>query len=117
MVEQKVLDELDKYAYSESAVFAVKLALEESLNNAIRHGNRRDPTKTVEVRFEVNGQQATITVTDEGCGFEPRSLPDPTADENLEKPCGRGIMLMRAYMEEIRHNDRGNQVIMVKHNN
>jgi serine/threonine-protein kinase RsbW len=58
----------------------------------------------------------SITITDEGKGFKPECVPDPTADENLERPCGRGIMLMRAYMDEVRYNPCGNQVFMLKHN-
>ncbi|HOF18390.1 MAG TPA: ATP-binding protein [Phycisphaerae bacterium] len=53
---------------------------------------------------------------DEGTGFDPTRVPDPTADENLEKPSGRGLMLMRAYMDEVRYNDRGNQVFLMKRN-
>ena len=116
-VEQRILDELEKHDYDEAAMFAIKLALEESLNNAIKHGNRRDSQRKIEVEFEVNARRAAITVTDQGGGFDPETIPDPRTDENLEKPCGRGIMLMRAYMDEVRYNDAGNQVYFVKHNN
>ena len=58
----------------------------------------------------------TIQIADQGGGFDPGALPDPTSDENLEKPCGRGVMLMRAYMDEIQYNPRGNSVRMVKYN-
>ena len=100
--------------YDEAASFAIRLAIEEALNNAIEHGNRFDPEKKVTVRFEVNTKRATITIADEGSGFDPSGVPDPTADENLEKPTGRGIMLMHAYMDKVRFNDRGNQVCLIK---
>ena len=116
-VERRVLEEMQRHEYSEVAAFAVKLALEESLNNAIRHGNCGDRCKCIEVRFEVNRKQVTVSVMDEGSGFNPCTVPDPTADENIEKPSGRGIMLMRAYMDEVTHNSQGNQVTMVKYNN
>ena len=115
-VEKRVSDQVARYSYDEAARFAIKLAVEEGLNNAIKHGNRFDPTKMVEVQYEINENRVSVTITDEGPGFDPADVPDPTADENLEKPCGRGIMLMRAYMDEVRYNDIGNQVYFVKHN-
>ena len=116
LVEQRLLKEVARHGYSEAAVFAIKLALEEGLTNAIRHGNGGDPTKKVEVSFDVDANRAVITITDQGEGFNPAAVPDPTADENLEKPSGRGIMLMRAYMDEVRYNTRGNQVHILKRN-
>ena len=115
-VEERLLTEISNHGYSEASIFAIKLALEEGLANAIRHGNRFDPTKKVEVAFEVDDTRTIITITDQGPGFDPKVVPDPTTDENLEKPNGRGIMLMRAYMDEIRYNPRGNQVRIVKRN-
>jgi serine/threonine-protein kinase RsbW len=113
-VEQLVLDELGQHGYGDSATFAVKLALEESLNNAIKHGNGGDASKTIEVSYDVDPHRVKITVTDEGGGFDPGCVPDPTVDENLEKPSGRGIMLMRFYMDEVSYNSSGSQVRMVK---
>ena len=115
-LEEQVLRELDRHGYSEVASFAVRLAMEEGLNNAIKHGNRRDQSKTVTVCYEVTAEEARITIQDEGPGFHPEDVPDPTADENLEKPCGRGIMLMHAYMDDVHYNDRGNKVFLVKRN-
>ena len=115
-VEEALLREVDACGYDESATFAIKLALEEAINNAIKHGNGFDAKKTVEVTFDVDRRRAEITITDQGRGFDPTGVPDPTADENIEKPCGRGIMLMRAYMDEVRYSSTGNQVHMVKRN-
>jgi serine/threonine-protein kinase RsbW len=70
----------------------------------------------VEVEYDIDPRRAIITVTDQGEGFNPAVVPDPTIDENLEKPSGRGIMLMRAYMDEVCFNNRGNQVRLVKQN-
>ncbi len=111
-----MLEQVARYGYSGSATFAIKLALEEGLNNAICHGNGYDPKKLVEVIYDVNSQRAEIIITDQGQGFHPKDVPDPTTDENIEKPCGRGIMLIRAYMDEMDFNTCGNQVRMVKHN-
>jgi serine/threonine-protein kinase RsbW len=115
-VEERLLIEISHHGYSEASTFAIKLALEEGLANAICHGNCRDPAKKVQVVFDVDDSRTIITITDQGPGFDPKIVPDPTTDENLEKPNGRGIMLMRAYMDEIRYNAQGNQVRIVKRN-
>ena len=115
-VEEALLREVARHGYDEAATFAIKLALEEGLNNAIKHGNRYDPEKSVEVHFDIDGERASVTIADQGKGFDLSAVPDPTADENLEKPCGRGIMLMCAYMDEVRYNEKGNRVYMVKRN-
>jgi serine/threonine-protein kinase RsbW len=114
--EKALLAEVAGCNYSEAATFAIKLAVEEGVNNAIKHGNRFDACKTVELIYDISKDRAVITITDQGAGFDPSAVPDPTADENLEKPTGRGVMLMRAYMDEVVYNCRGNQVRMVKRN-
>ena len=95
-------------------VFSIKLALEEALINAIKHGNQMDRAKKVRVLYRVSPYRFDVEVRDEGPGFDPSDVPDPTAAENLERPCGRGLMLMRHYMTEVNYNDRGNSVFMVK---
>lgn len=115
-VQNAILDEVGKFGYSEPSVFAIKLAMEECLNNAIRHGNKMDESKTVRVEYEADASKVRIVVTDEGGGFDPLDVPDPTADENLEKPSGRGIMLMRVYMDSVEYSPDGSRVVMVKHN-
>lgn len=111
-----MLEQVSRHGYSGAASFAIKLALEEGLCNAIKHGNCLDPRKKVHVAFEITAERAEITIRDEGPGFNPQAVPDPTVDENLEKPSGRGLMLMRAYMDHIRFNAAGNEVVMVKCN-
>ncbi len=114
-LEESILEEVSRHGYGDTDSFAIKLALEEGLNNAIRHGNGQDPAKTVEVQFEITDEKAVITISDQGKGFCPECVPDCTAEENLEKPSGRGIMLIHAYMDEVTYNETGNQVRMVKH--
>jgi len=116
-VEDRLLKAVTRYGYSKACVFGIRLALEEGLSNAIKHGNRGDRHKSVEVSFDVNDERVLICIRDQGEGFDPSAVPDPTADENLEKPSGRGIMLMRAYMDELTFRDRGKQVCMVKRKN
>lgn len=113
-VEETLMQVVADYGYDESEAFAIKLALEEGLNNAIRHGNGCDRCKTVEICCAISDSEVTITIRDEGPGFNPDTLPDPTTAENLEKPNGRGVMLMRAYMDEVSFNNSGNQVCMIK---
>ena len=115
-LEESLLREVGRFGYSEGSIFAIKLALEEALNNAIRHGNRCDCSKKVTVKVELDEQQMCISVADEGKGFDPAAVPDPTADENLEKPSGRGIMLMRAFMDDVHYSNSGKEICMRKRN-
>ncbi len=112
--KQAIIEELKRCHFCDSAIFAVKLALEEALTNAVRHGNRGDPTKTVTVRYAVTPEKAVVLVRDEGGGFTPEDIPDPTTPERLPLPSGRGIMLMRAYMDEVHYRDNGREVYFVK---
>jgi serine/threonine-protein kinase RsbW len=102
---------------TEQEIFSVRLALEEAFVNAIKHGNQYDTAKQVFVRYrfvDENPIRFEISITDQGAGFDPEDVPDPTAEENLERPCGRGLMLMRHYMTEVEYNTTGNVVVMAK---
>jgi len=112
----QLLEEIKQRGYSEVAVFAVRLAVEEALNNAMKHGNRLDPEKTARLTYEVTDEQIDIRIADEGPGFDFGQVPDPTLEANIEKPTGRGIMLMRAYMDTMEFNETGNEIHMVKLN-
>lgn len=114
VLEERLLSEVSEFDFSEADMFAIKLALEESLVNAIKHGNKFNLSKQVTVTWEITGKCAKFCISDEGDGFMPEKVPDPTCDENLLRPCGRGLMLMRAYMDEVSFNDPGNQVSLVK---
>lgn len=113
--ERDVLMRLRELSYDDDHLFAVRLALEEALVNAMKHGNKLDPSRSVRVSYRVLPERVEIRVTDEGGGFDPGVIPDPTSDENLDKPCGRGVMLMRCYMDEVTYSPAGNEVFMVKH--
>lgn len=110
----QIIEEVKAFNYSDDAVFAIRLALDEAVSNAVRHGNKSVADKHVHIDYHVDEVAATISIEDEGNGFHPDSLPDPTADENLEKPCGRGVMLIQAYMTQASYNARGNRLTMVK---
>lgn len=112
--ESQLLDLVKGAGYPESACFAVRLAFEEAVSNAFRHGHNGLPKDTpIRVGYAVNPQKVVISVTDGGAGFSPGDVPDPTLDENIENPSGRGLMLMRAYMTSLTFSEKGNQVIMV----
>ena len=81
--------------------------------NAMKHGNRNDPTKRVTVVCVIDEQRTAIDVMDEGEGFDPTAVPDPTLDENLTLPSGRGIVLMRSFMTTVSFRPPGNCVCMV----
>ena len=115
--QQTVMEEVKARGYSDNAVFAIRLALDEALNNAISHGNKKDKTKKVTIEYLITEATVTITVTDEGPGFDPVDVPDPTLDEFLERPHGRGIMLMRAYMSDVRFGRNGKSVTLIKDRN
>ncbi len=115
-VVENILAEATADGFDETAMFAIRLALDEAMANAIRHGNLSDAAKKITVQYEVTADQFRVTICDEGEGFSPDDVPDPTLDENLERPSGRGVMLMRAYMDEILYSGGGNCVTMIKHN-
>jgi serine/threonine-protein kinase RsbW len=114
-VQDVIRRDMRKFDYNEDSCFAVKLALEESLVNAVKHGNQFDPCRVVRVQYSIDESKLTISIRDEGRGFDPTCVPDPTAAENLTRPCGRGIMLMRAYMDDVIYSAKGNEITLVKH--
>jgi serine/threonine-protein kinase RsbW len=111
---QEVIEAVVRTAFTEHDAFAVKMAVEEALVNAIKHGNQMDPDKTVRVRYVLGPERFDIRITDEGPGFNPDDVPDPTAPENLERPCGRGLLLIRYYMSEVSFQDSGRTIAMYK---
>ncbi len=110
----QLLEQMRNVGWEDHDLFAVHLALEEALVNAIKHGNQKDPEKFVTVMFDVDPERVRIEITDEGSGFDPADVPDPTDEDNLELPSGRGLMLMRTYMSSVTFNEYGNQVVMEK---
>ena len=114
-VQERIIGILEAMQYTDRDIFGVRLALEEALVNAIKHGNQMDPRKSVRISVRINSEKARIEIEDQGTGFTLSEVPDPTADENLERPCGRGIMLMRAFMNLIEYNEVGNRVVLEKH--
>ena len=113
-VQAEIEHALHAAGFSDHEIFAIRLALEEALVNAIKHGNQMDRAKNVRVVYHISPDRFEVEIADEGPGFDPGDVPDPTAVENIERPCGRGLMLMRYYMTEVNFNGRGNSVRMAK---
>lgn len=88
------------------------LSVVECVNNAIVHGNKMDKNKKVTMHYHISNTTIEVTVSDEGEGFDPDKLPDPTAEENLERDCGRGIFLMRHLSDELEFANNGRTITM-----
>ena len=113
-VQERIVARLEQLEFPPRDVFGVRLSLEEALVNAIKHGNGMDPEKSVRVSCHIDEELIRIEIEDEGPGFTPEEVPDPTAEENLERPCGRGIMLMKAFLSRVEYVPPGNLVILEK---
>jgi len=112
---QQILSALERKGYTQDDVFAVHLALEEAFLNAVKHGNKMDPTKKVTIEYMVDREKIEVCMADEGEGFSPQSVPDPRVGENLYRPEGRGLLLMNAYMDVVEYSERGNALRMVRY--
>jgi len=103
--------------FDEEAIHYISVAVRESVSNAIRHGNRFDERKRVDVAFSLTEDGIEICVRDEGAGFDPKTLRNPLAQENLLRADGRGVFFMRSFMDEVRFSfvePRGTTVTLVK---
>jgi serine/threonine-protein kinase RsbW len=113
-VQDRIAEHLKSCDFDERVIFGIRLALEEALVNAIKHGNRQDRTKKVRIEFRERQDRIEIGIADEGPGFNPDQVADPLAAENLDRPSGRGLLLMRHYMSEVTYHPPGNRVTMSK---
>ena len=111
---QEVLTGLQELGWPDDALFGVHMALEESISNAIRHGNGEDPDKLVRVECQLGVKRFFAKVCDEGPGYEPDDVPDCCSPDRLEVPGGRGLKLIRAYMDTVEHADQGRCLKMEK---
>ena len=114
LIMEELLDKLGFYGWPSADVFAIHLAVEEAITNAIVHGNKLDESKRVHAAFHVSPDLVRIEVADQGPGFDPAAIPDCTLEERLDVPNGRGVMLMRSFMTKLEYNARGNRVTMEK---
>ena len=111
----QILSKLEDNSFSKDDIFAIHLTLEEAVLNAVKHGNKMDPTKKVIVNYSIDPEKVEISITDEGNGFTPDSIADPRSGDGLLKPGGRGLLLMNSYMDIVKYNERGNSVYMARY--
>lgn len=110
LLENLIEDIAAKYQVSDDTFANMMTCLNEVVINAIVHGNKNNPDKTVIVNADVDSKRAIWTITDEGEGFDYNALPDPTAEENLEKLTGRGVFIVKHLADQCIFNAKGNEV-------
>jgi serine/threonine-protein kinase RsbW len=113
-VLDELLDQLRAANWEQSDLFGIHLALEEALMNAIKHGNKYDAAKQVQVACAVSEERVRVEIGDEGPGFDLTAVPDCTDPDRLEVCSGRGLLLMRSFMTRVEFNGTGNRVMMEK---
>ncbi|MCB0586230.1 MAG: ATP-binding protein [Phaeodactylibacter sp.] len=112
LVESFVEQVVERYKLSPDVYGNILISLTEAVNNAIIHGNCEDESKTVRIQFRKNKDHLAVRVTDEGCGFDFHSVPDPTAPENLLRVGGRGVFLMHQLSDSVEFHNNGSTVEM-----
>ena len=113
-VEEFITEVANEFNLDEEIKNNLSLSLSEAASNAMVHGNKLDPKKYVDIKITVSDDKIKVVIKDEGNGFDPSSVPDPTAPENLLKDSGRGIHIMKTFLENMRYNftDSGTEVIL-----
>jgi serine/threonine-protein kinase RsbW len=111
---EEIIRFLAAHEYERRDLFAIRLALDEALVNAVKHGSKMDGNKQVHIAYRVTDDRFKITIQDEGAGFNPDAVADPRWCDNLERLCGRGLLLMRHYMSEVMFHPPGNKVTLTK---
>jgi len=113
-IVERLIDEMcEQHSVIEEHYGDILIAMTEGVNNAIVHGNKLDINKSVSVEYEKRGKDLFFRISDEGAGFDYENLPDPTAPENLERPNGRGVFLMRNLSDECLFEENGRIVELV----
>ncbi len=110
----RIGEDMERLGYTRTDILGVRLAVEEALVNSIKHGHGYDPQKHVTMLYLINPDRVLFRIKDEGEGFHPGDVPDPTAMENLERPSGRGLLLMRSFLTSVRYSDGGTCVTLCK---
>lgn len=112
IVESFIDNAKEKFSLDDDIYGNIMIAVTESVNNAIVHGNQKDSNKNVTLKLQVDENVLNFIIIDEGNGFDYQNLPDPTSPENIEKPGGRGIFLMKHLCDEVSFQDQGRSVIL-----
>jgi len=112
--QSQVIEAIERFGYPKASIFAIRLSLHEAMSNAFRHGHSTLPPDTpVKMSYSVTKDSVSLAIEDQGPGFNPHSVPDPTLEENIERGSGRGLLLIRAYMASAEYNEKGNRIEMV----
>ncbi len=112
IVESFIDNAQETYNFNDDIYGNIMIAVTESVNNAIKHGNKNDKDKNVTLSLSFNKNEINFVIEDQGVGFDYNDLPDPTAPENLEKPEGRGIFLMKNLCDEVAFENEGRKVTL-----
>jgi len=116
-LQDKIVQLMERFSYSVRDVFAVRLAVEEGVANAIKHGNRFDESKLVRITCRIDDSKLRIEISDQGAGFELGAVPDPTQANFIERPTGRGLLLLREYMDRFEYANGGSCLILERERN
>ncbi|MDZ7765366.1 MAG: ATP-binding protein [Melioribacteraceae bacterium] len=103
-VEQFILDVAKKVNLNEDKYNSISLAVAEAISNSIKHGNKNDKTKKVNIKIKTEDDKLIVILKDQGKGFDPADIPDPTQPENILKDSGRGLFIMRSLLDDLRYN-------------
>jgi serine/threonine-protein kinase RsbW len=114
IVLEYLLKRVEKLGVVKSEQSNLYVALDEAFVNAVKHGNKYDAAKLIRVTAEVTKEEARFTIEDEGEGFDVHNIPDPLDPENLFKTSGRGVLFIYNIMDEVKYNERGNRLTMIK---
>lgn len=113
IVESFIDNANERYSFNDDIYGNVMVAVTEAVNNAILHGNKCDDNKMVHLELENGEDNLKFIIKDEGTGYDYKNLPDPTAPENLDKPGGRGIFLMKSLCDEVNFSENGQEVELI----
>lgn len=112
-----IIEQLRLMDFSERIISTeILMTLDEAITNAHKHGNKADPEKKIFVHTEISQNKMKMSIRDEGEGFDPNQLIDPLSAEGIERNCGRGVFLIKSYMDEVSYNDKGDELTIVKNN-
>ncbi len=114
-VEQFVLDIAAEVGLNKDKYNNIALAVAEAISNSIKHGNKNDKSKKVSINIKVEDEKMIVSLKDEGTGFDPNTVPDPTQPENILKESGRGVHIMRSLLDDLKFNftPNGTEIILI----
>ena len=113
-VQHAILGTMESFEYVEEDLFAVRIAIEEAIANAVLHGHQGDQDRLIDIEWTITEKEVSMVVCDSGRGYDESSVPDPTADENLTLPSGRGLAMINAFMSDVSISDGGRRIEMAR---